>query len=190
MKKLIFKFILFKSRILHKILKYKNICILKLNEKVVTYNDLEIGHYCNFVIHPHIKKVEFGKNVGMRGYCNIFVGRDAFLKIEKGVYMNHYCSINCLESIEIGENTLVGEGVKIYDGNHEYNKGQSVEKNKFIKAPVKIGKNCWLGSNVTILKGVTIGDNTIIGAGCLIYKSIPANTIVKLGQELVLQEIK
>lgn len=43
--------------------------------------------------------------------------------------------------------------------------------------PIAIGDNCWLGGDVTILPGVTIGNNTIIGAGSVVTKDIPANVI-------------
>ena len=43
--------------------------------------------------------------------------------------------------------------------------------------PVHIGKNCWLGAGVVVLPGVTIGDNTVIGAGSVVTKDIPANVI-------------
>ena len=112
------------------------------------------------------------------------MGENATVILEENVFMNNYCSINALERIEIGENTLFGEGVKLYDHNHEYNE-QIVEHHKFKSSPIKIGKNCWLGSNVTVLKDVTIGDNVIIGAGCVIYKDVAAGTIVKLNQALI-----
>ena len=44
---------------------------------------------------------------------------------------------------------------------------------------VKIGNNCWICTNTVILKGVEIGDNSVIGAGCIIYRDIPANSVVK-----------
>ena len=43
--------------------------------------------------------------------------------------------------------------------------------------PVKIGRNVWIATNCTILKGVTIGDNSIIAAGSVVIGNIPANTV-------------
>ena len=43
--------------------------------------------------------------------------------------------------------------------------------------PVRIGRNCWLGAGVIVLPGVTIGDNSVIGAGSVVTKDIPANVV-------------
>ena len=45
-------------------------------------------------------------------------------------------------------------------------------------APIRLGRNVWVGSNSTILQGVTIGDNAIIAAGSVVTKDVQANTIV------------
>ena len=45
-------------------------------------------------------------------------------------------------------------------------------------APIRLGKNVWVGSNSTILQGVTVGDNAIIAAGSVVTKDVPANMIV------------
>ena len=47
-----------------------------------------------------------------------------------------------------------------------------------IPAPIRIGKNVWIGSNSTILPGVTIGDNSVVAAGAVVTKNVEANTIV------------
>ena len=52
-----------------------------------------------------------------------------------------------------------------------------------------IGKNCWLGAGVVVLPGVTIGDNTVIGAGSIVTKDIPANVVAVGNPCKVLREI-
>ncbi|MCQ9640307.1 acyltransferase [Chryseobacterium sp. WG14] len=131
--------------------------------------------------------ITIGENFLIREYGRILVFPNAKLQIGKGVFFNNYCSINCLDNIEIGDDTIFGEGVRLYDHNHLIHKNEnlSIEKEKYTKKPIKIGKNCWIGSNTVILKGVTIGDNSIIGAGCVIHQSVPSNTIMKNKQNLI-----
>lgn len=135
--------------------------------------------------------ISIGEGFSLRDYCNILVYPKAKLTIGKRVFFNNFCSVNCLESIEIGDDTLFGEGVKLYDHNHLIikNTNISVSKDQFSTAPIIIGKNCWLGSNVIVLKGVTIGDNCIVGANCIIHKSIPDNTIVKNNQNHIIETL-
>ena len=179
------------SKFILKFLRGRNTAILQRHSKSEIGSNLKFGDFCNFSLYPNLKKIKFGNNINIRNYNNVLVGNNAELMLEDRVFMNNYCSINCLEKIEIGENTLFGEGVKLYDHNHEYSTAPEfkVEPQKFKTAPIKIGKNCWLGSNVTVLKGVTIGDNCIIGANCLIFKDVPANTIVKNKTELNIENL-
>ncbi|MCV5991015.1 hypothetical protein OFO94_33660, partial [Escherichia coli] len=64
-----------------------------------------------------------------------------------------------------------------------------VSKNEFITSPVKIGSNCWIGTNTIILKGVSITDNVIIGANSLVNKSI-SEAGVYVSKNGVLTKIK
>jgi len=174
------------AKVFLRILKSKNLGILQDHRNIEIGNNFKFGDFCNFIFHSELKTVRFNNKINFRNYINLLVGKQAELIIGNGVFFNNYCSINCLEKIEIGDETLFGEGVKLYDHNHQYstNSDFTIEHQKFNTAPIKIGKNCWLGSNVTVLKGVTIGDNVIVGAGVLVYKDIPANSIVKLKQQV------
>jgi acetyltransferase-like isoleucine patch superfamily enzyme len=110
------------------------------------------------------------------------------IKVGDRVFFNNYCTLASRTSITIGDGTLFGENVKIYDHNHCYQDPLIPIKNQgYTSEPIVIGKHCWIASNVTILKGVTIGDNCIIGAGCTIYKDIPNNSIVVNKQELLIK---
>ena len=117
-----------------------------------------------------------GSNVICRNFENFHVSSGKLI-LHDGVFINNSCSFNCMERIEIGAGTMMGEGVRFYDHDHVYT-AEKIEKWQWTTAPIGVGRDCWIGSNVTILKGVTIGDNTIIGAGCLIRNDIPSNSVV------------
>lgn len=81
-------------------------------------------------------------------------------------------SIWCHESITLGNSVRVGANCTIMDSD-QHTDDPRAGKNK----PVVIEDNVWLGGNVMVLKGVTIGRNSLIGAGSVVTKSIPANVI-------------
>ena len=150
----------------------------------------ELDNTSFFNINGTLKKLSIAEEVECRRYCNFYLHQDADLTVSRNVFFNNYCSISCLGIIEIGENSIFGEGVKIYDHNHQYHTKEMklvIERHAFTIGKVSIGKNCWIGSNVTILNNVTIGDNVIVGANCLVTKSIPSNTIVKANAELTIK---
>lgn len=108
------------------------------------------------------------------------------INIGEKVFFNHDCSLTCNGAgITIGDGTIFGEGVRIYDHNHQYkDTTRPIKEQGYTSAPVKIGRHCWIGSNVVVLKGVTIGDNCVVGAGCVVYKDIPEGSVVVCGQEM------
>lgn len=156
------------------------------NSNVKIGRNFKLGNNTTFIIHPTSNAL-LGNSINIRNNLNLVLGKKSKLIIEDNVFMNNGCSINCLESISIGENTLFGENVKLYDHNHKYDDTQVFHK-EFSTSSIRIGKNCWLGSNVVILKGVTIGDNVIIGAGCVIHNNIQSNTIVVNIQERLIKQ--
>jgi exopolysaccharide biosynthesis protein, acetyltransferase len=149
-------------------------------EKIVqdgTWNVFQIDDKASFIVGP---------NVICRNFENFRVPSGKLI-LHDGVFINNSCSFNCMERIEIGAGTMMGEGVRFYDHDHVYT-AEKIEKWQWTTAPIRVGRNCWIGSNVTILKGVTIGDNTIIGAGCLVHNDIPANSVVYNDGNLVVKE--
>ena len=126
------------------------------------------------------KKFRHGK-ISFRKRFTVLVEKGGELNIAKGCFFNNDCSITCMSRINIGENSIFGEGVKIYDHNYHINNADQLIKNSgHTLGEVNIGKNCWIGSNAVLLKGAKIGDNCIIGAGCVISRTIKDNTLVTL----------
>ena len=153
--------------------------VLLANVKALFYKVAYVGRVRAelIVASPYFPSVRV-RNGGMincarvkfRRRCSIFAD-GGVVDIGRGTFLNNDCSINSNQSIVIGENTLLGEGVKIYDHNHRVIDGV-VSHSELDSAPVSIGSECWIGSNVVILPGVSICDRTIIGAGAVVTKSI------------------
>lgn len=134
-------------------------------------------------------KVKFGKKFTFRKGFNLSVEGNGKIIIGNEVFFNNCCSINALSKITIGDNTIFGENIRIYDHNHRFSSSKKrIMEQGYNTASVSIGKDCWISSNVVILKGVTIGDNVIIGAGCVIKEDIPSNVIVKTDGKLICEE--
>ena len=99
-----------------------------------------------------------------------------FLHLGEGVYANFSLTLVDDTHIYIGDHTLLGANVTIVTANHPMEPAIRSAGWQY-NLPVRIGKNCWLGSGVTVLAGVTIGDNTVIGAGSVVTKDIPDNVL-------------
>lgn len=106
----------------------------------------------------------------------------------KRVYANFNLTLVDDSHIYVGDYTMIGPNVTIATAGHPI-LPELREKNYQYNIPVHIGKNCWLGAGVIVLPGVTIGDNTVIGAGSIVTKDIPANVVAVGNPCRVLREI-
>jgi len=89
--------------------------------------------------------------------------------------MSH-CNIQAHNGVHIGSNTFFASGLSIISANHD--PSDLVHGDSVVAPPVKIGANCWIGCNVTILPGVSIGDDVIIGASSVVTKTFPAKVVI------------
>ena len=94
----------------------------------------------------------------------------------KNFYSNHNLVLLDANKIEFGDNVFIGPNCGFYTSGHpiEYeirNKGLEYAK------PIKVGNNVWIGGNVCVMPGVTIGNNVVIGAGSVVVKDIPSNSV-------------
>lgn len=131
--------------------------------------------------------------IGAHFYC----GRNAWLEaigqyddqffhpkmvIGDNFKMQHNCHIGCINSIEIGNNVLLGSKVYITDHFHGKITAEDIDvppiQRKLSSKPVKISDNVWIGDNVCILPGVTLGNNVIVGANAVVTHSFPANSVI------------
>ena len=118
--------------------------------------------------------------------ANVSIGRGCLLQdavyIRAGIQgrviigdraaLNSFCKLFGHGGIEIGEDAQLGPGSLVTTTQHDYQKGLQTSFKQVV-----IGKQAWIGANVTILPGVEIGEHAVIGAGSVVTKSIPARSI-------------
>lgn len=102
---------------------------------------------------------------------DFYLQKRGYLKFGNRVDIGGDCRIMNFSQIEIGDDLLAAEGLYITSASHD------PVTLSCIAQPVKIGKRVWTGTRVTILGGVTIGDDVVIGAGSVVTKDIPSNSI-------------
>lgn len=97
------------------------------------------------------------------------------ISIGKNVFVNHACTFMDRGGIILEDNVLIGPKVNLITTNHPLNSSQ---RRGTISLPIVIKRNAWIGTASTVLAGVSIGENSVIAAGAVVTKDVPANTIV------------
>ena len=106
----------------------------------------------------------------------------------RNVYANFNLTLVDDTHIYIGDYTMLGPNVVIATAGHPL-LPELREQGYQYNAPVRVGRNCWIGAGVVIVPGVNIGDNAVIGAGSIVTKDVPANCLAVGNPCRVLREI-
>lgn len=98
------------------------------------------------------------------------------ISLGEKVFFNFNCVVLDVMRVTIGDNVLFGPAVQIYTATHPIN---AAERRTWLESakPVNIGSDVWVGGGAIICPGVTIGDRTVIGAGSVVSKDIPADVV-------------
>ena len=98
-----------------------------------------------------------------------------FTSIGKNVFINHACSFLDMGGITIEDYVLIGPHVNLVTENHPLDPG---DRKALITKPIIIKRNAWIGAGAIILPGVTIGENSVVAAGAVVSRDVPANVVV------------
>jgi acetyltransferase-like isoleucine patch superfamily enzyme len=131
--------------------------------------------------------IYIGNKCNISKNTNLSVLDNGRLDIGERNFFNNNCNIVCRNSIKIGNGCRFGPNICIYDHDHIFNETGVTDEYK--SGTINIGDNCWFGANVVILKDTDIGEGCVIGAGCIIKGVIPAHTLVKKEDKLILTKI-
>ena len=165
----------------------------------------------------HAKHIRCGKNVKFEDYAEIhgltsiglkfgndvtisrgvmirpssYYGKDLGYGLEMGdnSSIGPYGYVGCSGKIVIGKNVMFGPKCSLFAENHVFEDTNSTIKSQGVSQKgIVVEDDCWIGSNVTILDGVRIGKGSVIGAGTLISKDIPDNSIIMDRRDKVKKE--
>lgn len=110
------------------------------------------------------------------------------IEIGNNFFMNMNCVILDGAKVTFGDNVFVAPGCGFYTAGHPLDWEQRNAGLEYAY-PITVGNNVWIGAQVCVLPGVTIGDNTVIGAGSVVTKNIPANVLAAGNPCRVIREI-
>jgi acetyltransferase-like isoleucine patch superfamily enzyme len=132
-------------------------------------------------IHDHIApraKMNITGNPRIHPTASLRCGEN--IHLGNNSHINQYCCIWASKNskIVLGDNLLMGPGVKMFSSNHSSQIGEPMNIQPYVEKDIIIGNDVWLGANAVIVAGVTIGDGAIVAAGSVVTKNVEPYTIV------------
>lgn len=128
-------------------------------------------------------KISLGNNVSIGAFSRIIISTTLnnpgeFITIGNNVGFGEFSYIGGAGGVMLGDDCIIGQYFSCHPENHTIKENELVRLQPTTRKGIVIGKNCWIGSKVTILDGVIIGDNCVIAAGAVVNKCFPANSII------------
>jgi acetyltransferase-like isoleucine patch superfamily enzyme len=128
---------------------------------------LTIGDYSWIGSHSFLK-VSFSLNESGK-----------YIKIGKNVGIGEFAHLGGAGGLSIGDDCIIGPYFSCHPENHRFlDNHELIRLQGTERKGISIGKNCWIGSKVTILDGVQIGDNCVIAAGAVVNTNMPDNAVI------------
>lgn len=142
-----------------------------------------IVRYPFYIRNEGILKIGVGFSANAGLVLDVF-GKESQLIIGNNVMANYRLHIGSAKFIKIGSNTLFGSDCTVMDHLHGSYSGKYQSdplippaQRDLMSLPIVIGNNCWFGDRVFIMPGVTIEDGVVVGAGSIVTKDIPQNSL-------------
>ncbi|WP_316826383.1 acyltransferase [Pedobacter miscanthi] len=124
------------------------------------------------------------------GCSKIEIGKRVIIRPNTMLFGDTVIEMDC--SIRIEDDVMIGAGVHIYVNNHKFDDPvvSLIDQGYYPDEAVTLKKGCWIGANAIILPGVTIGENSVIGAGSIVTKSIPDRVVAVGSPAKIIRNIK
>ena len=147
--------------------------------------------------------VKLGENVKLATFINLYgctIGDNtkigAFVEVQKNAFIGKNCKISShtfiCEGVTIEDDVFIGHNVTFINDafpRATTGEGELQTEADWVCVPTRIKKGASVGSSATLLCGVTVGENAIVGAGSVVTKDVPADTIVAGNPARILKKI-
>jgi len=130
---------------------------------------------------------QFGQNSIIEPPFHCVYGQN--IHIGDHVYLNVLCTILDCNEVRIGDHVMMGPAVQIYTAAHVLQAEARIQGWEVAK-PILIEDKVWIGGGAILLPGVRIGRNAVVGAGAVVSRDVPANTVVAGNPARVIREIE
>ena len=98
------------------------------------------------------------------------------IRVGRNVFVNQNCTFYDLGGLDIGDDVMIGPNVSLITSGHPIE--SSRRRDGVVARPIVIERNVWIAAGATIIGGVTIGENSVVAAGAVVTKDVPANCLV------------
>ena len=98
------------------------------------------------------------------------------IRVGRKVFVNQNCTFYDLGGIDIGDAVMIGPNVSLITSGHPLE--PSRRRDGVVARPIVIERNVWIAAGATILGGVTVGENSVVAAGAVVTRDVPADTLV------------
>lgn len=120
----------------------------------------------------------YSRGANVRVWDFVHIDKPANLSLGSNVSINRYSTINATGGIVIGDDVLIGPYGLLQSQDHRFDEpGVTFNRQGYVRRPIRVGNNVWIGAKVTILAGVRIGNNVVIGAGSVVTSDIPDGSL-------------
>ena len=154
----------------------KLIRLIWFSIKTARFLRIMIDTNCRFI---KINNITFGRGIGISRNCGFYADGGKIIIGDKTAF-NENCHINASNggTIKIGIKCPIGPNVVMRTSSHNFNnQNMYIQDQAHTSADITIEDNCWISANVIILGGVKICSGSVIGAGAVVTKDIPANSV-------------
>jgi acetyltransferase-like isoleucine patch superfamily enzyme len=122
-------------------------------------------------------RMEIGRSVWIGEGCALRCHEGSF-RLGDRVVMGGYNTLHAYLDLDVGEDCIFADWIYVTDFDHRYrNVDTPIQKQGLVYSPVRIGRDCWVGTKVSVLRGASVGEGSVLGAHAVVRGDVPAYSV-------------